>query len=92
METMQEIAGVLKIDPANLERESLKTFLEKELKKVEACIYEIGTKHGINSVLELDEKLKSGKIKEEDVLNDFIELDQLETKRDELLISLKKIR
>jgi len=52
---------------------------------VEAEIYRIGNKHGVKSVLELDEKLKKGKIKEEEMLDDFMELEFLETKKEKIL-------
>ena len=54
---------------------------------MEAEIYRIGNKHGVKSVLELDEKLKKGKIKikEEEMLDDFMELEFLETKKEKIL-------
>jgi len=85
MQTIEEIAKTLEIDPVELEKESLKFFLQKELRNVEAEIYRIGNKHGVKSVLELDEKLKKGKIKEEEMLDDFMELEFLETKKEKIL-------
>ncbi len=74
-----------------MEIESLRTFLEKELRNIEAEIYKIGAKHGIKSIFELDDKLKTGKIKEEDMLEDFMELDYLESRRDDMLKAMEKI-
>ena len=92
MQTIEEIARTLDIEPARLEQESLKFFLEKELRSIEAAMYKIGNKHGIKSVLELDEKLRRGDIKEEDMLDDFMELEFLEKKRDKVLEALKKVK
>jgi hypothetical protein len=75
-----------------LQRESLRTFLERELRNIEAEIYKIGTKHGIKSIFELDEKLKRGAITEEEMLDDFMELDYLESKRDDLLKAMEKMQ
>ena len=72
--------------------ESLKTFLEKELISIEAKIYKIGAKHGIKSIFELDEKLKSGAITEEDMMDDFMELDYLESRRDDLLKAMGEVQ
>jgi hypothetical protein len=74
-----------------LEIESIRTFLEKELRNIEAEIYKIGAKHGIKSIFELDDKLKTGKIKEEDMMEDFMELDYLESRRDDMLKAMEKI-
>ena len=72
--------------------ESLKTFLEKELISIEAKIYKIGAKHGIKSIFELDEKLKSGAITEEDMMDNFMELDYLESRRDDLLKAMGEVQ
>jgi len=92
MQTIEEIAKTLDIDPAELEKKSLKFFLEKELRNTEIEIYKIANKHGVRSVLDLDEKLKRGDIKEEDMLEDFMELEFLETRRDKILEALKKLK
>jgi len=91
MQIFEEAAKVLNMNREGLQRVSLKTFLEKELRNVEAEIYKIAAKHGIKSVLELDEKLKKGEITEEDILDDFMELDYLESKRDDLLKAMEII-
>jgi len=92
MQTIEEIAKTLNIDPIELEKKSLKFFLEKELRNIEVEIYKIGNKHGIKSVLELDEKLKRGEIKEEDMLEDFMELEFLETRKEKILEALEKLK
>ena len=92
MQIFEEVAKVLNMNQEGLQRESLRTFLERELRNIEAEIYKIGTKHGIRSVFELDEKLKKGEITEEDVFDDFMELDYLESKRDDLLKAMERIQ
>lgn len=89
---IEEIARSLNMGRERLEMESLKTFLEKELISIDAKIYKIGAKHGIRSIFELDEKLKSGEITEEEMMDDFMELDYLESRRDDLLKAMGKVQ
>ena len=91
MQIFEEVAKVLNMNQEGLQRESLRTFLERELRNIEAEIYKIAAKHGIKSIFELDEKLKRGAITEEDVLDDFMELDYLESKRDDLQKAMERI-
>ncbi|MFA4957127.1 MAG: hypothetical protein WC556_09185 [Candidatus Methanoperedens sp.] len=91
MQLFKDVAHVLHLSTEKLEIESIRTFLEKELRNIEADIYKIGAKHGIKSIFELDEKLKIGSIKEEDMIEDFMELDYLESRRDEMLKAMEKI-
>lgn len=92
MEVIDEVASALKMDRNALARASLKAFLDRELRCAEAEIYEIGARHGIKSIFELDDKLKKGEVREEDILDDFQELDYLEARRDELLAAMKKLQ
>ena len=92
MPTIEEVAKTLDFDPVNLERESLKFFLQKELRNVEVEIYKIGNKPGVRSVLELDKKLKRGEIREEEMLDDFMELEFLETRKEKILKVLEKVK
>ena len=92
MPTIEEVAKTLDFDPVNLKRESLKFFLQKELRNVEVEIYRIGNKHGVRSILELDEKLKRGEIREEEMLDDFMEFEFLETRKEKILKVLEKVK
>lgn len=92
MEVLDEVASALKMDRDVLARASIRAFLDRELRCAEAEIYEIGAKHGIKSIFELDDKLKKGEVREEDILDDFQELDYLEARRDELLAAMRKLQ
>ena len=91
MEVIDEVAGALKMDRDVLARVSIKAFLERELRCIEAEIFEIGSKHGVRSIFELDDKLKKGEVREGDILDDFQELDYLESRRDEILAAMKSL-
>ena len=92
MQILQEVAKALNISQEKLERDSLKAFLEKELRDTEVEIYRIAAKHGIKSVLELDDKLKRGEVLEEEISDDFIELDYLESKKEDILRIIGKVQ
>lgn len=92
MQIFEDVAQVLHLSKEKLEIESISTFLQKELRNIEAEIYKIGSRHGIKSIFELDEKLKNGEIKEEDMMDDFMELDYLESRRDDMLKAMEKIK
>ena len=92
MQIFEEAAKVLNMESEELERRSIKTFLERELTNAEAEIYKIAAKHGVKSVLELDSKLQRGEITEEEVLDDFMEFDYLESRRDALIKVLGKLK
>ncbi len=92
MEVIDEVADVLKMDRDSLARASIKAFLERELRSVEAEIYEIEAKHGVRSILELEEMLKRGEVREIDIFEDFQELDYLEGRRDDILAAMESLR
>lgn len=91
MEVIDEVAMALKMDRNALAIASIKAYLEKELRRIQAEIFEIWTKHGVKSIYELDEKLKKGCVREEDIIDDFQELDYLESRRDEILAAMKNL-
>ena len=92
MEIFDEIANDLRVSKEVLAKNSLEVFLQNELLDVEAHMFKITTRHGVKSVLEFDELLKAGKVLEEDVLDDFMELDHLEARRDELLRAIQRLQ
>jgi hypothetical protein len=92
MKVFKEAAKVLNMEPEELERQSVRSFMERELANIEAEIFKIGSKHGVTSILELDKKLKRGEVTEEDMLDDFTEFDFLESRKNELARMLGKIK
>jgi acyl CoA:acetate/3-ketoacid CoA transferase len=60
MEVIDKIASTLKMDRDVLAKASIKVFLERELRCIEAEIFEIGSRYGVRSIFELDDKLKKG--------------------------------
>ena len=89
---IEKIASQLKMDPMTLERESLKTYLERRLRLVEADMLSIGSKYGVKGILELDQAIREGKFHEEESFDDYFALDNLEDERDGLLKMLKEVQ
>ena len=92
MQIFQEVAKTLNMNQERIERNSLQTFLEKELRDTEAEIYRVAAKHGIKSILELDEKLKRGEVTEDEISDDFMELDYLESRKNDIVRAIESIQ
>jgi len=92
MEILEKIANELGVNKDVLAKNSLEAFLRKELLDVEAQMFKITAQHGIKSVLEFDELLRTGKVREEDIMDDYMELDHVEARRDELMRAMKKLQ
>jgi hypothetical protein len=89
---LDQIAQSLRISPAQLEHDSLEVYMMRELRVIEAELFHLAQRHGVSSVQEMDAVLTQGALKEEDILDDYIELDYLETKREELKRALAQIQ
>ncbi len=91
MAVIDMVAKELHMNPKELLEESLKTYLEKRLLKVEADIYLLAKKHGVRDVFEMDAKVKEGLIIEKDAYDDYFTLDNLEAEREKIKRFLEKI-
>lgn len=74
-----------------LVRESLKTYLHQRLSKIEADIFIIAKRYGVKDVFELDSKVKSGLITEQNGYDDYFALDNLEAEREKIKKLLEKV-
>ncbi len=78
------IAREFKMKPEELFKESIKIYLTQKLYKIESEIFLILKKYGIKNVVELDNKVKEGLIKEEQAYDDYFMLDNLEADRNKI--------
>ena len=85
----EAIARKLNMEPQELERQSLRTYLEARRRHVEADLFLLAKKHGVRTLEEFDTMVKEGKIREADGFEDFFTLDRLEAERDMLTEALK---
>lgn len=91
MSVIDTLAKELHMEPKELLKESLKTYLEKKLSKVEADIFLLTKKYGIKDVFEFDSKVKEGFLKEKDAYDDYFILDNLEAERKLIKKHIKKL-
>jgi len=91
MRTISKVSELLGIDESTLEKESLKVYLKKKMMEYNAEIIEICRKYGIKSAKEFEELYKSGKLDEENTLDDFFRLDYLETQIEKIKAALREL-
>lgn len=91
MAVIDAVAKEFNMKPKELLKESLKTYLEKRLSKVEADIFLLAKKYGVKDVFEFDSKVKEGFIKEKDAYEDYFIFDNLEAEREKIKKFLEKL-
>lgn len=91
MAVIDAVAKDFHMKPKELLKESLKTYLEKRLSKVEADIFLLAKKYGVKDVFELDAKVKEGLFTEKEAYEDYFALDNLEAERDKIKKYLEKL-
>lgn len=91
MAVIDIVAKELHMNPKELLKESLKTYLEKRLSKIEADIFLIAKRYGVKNVFELDSKVKKGFISEKEAYDDHFALDNLEAEREKIKKYLEKL-
>ena len=91
MAVIDMVAKEFNMKPKELLKESLKTYLEKRLSKVEADIFLLAKKYGIKDVFELDSKVKEGIVSEKEAYDDYFVLDNLEAEREKIKKFLEKL-
>ena len=85
------LAARLNISERELERESLRVYLQQRLREVRADIVHLGNKYGVQSAAEMEVRYRDGTLPEAGTWEDFFRLDHLEAKRDELLGLLQEL-
>lgn len=91
MAVIDAVAKELHMKPKELVKESLKTYLEKRLSRIEADIFLIAKKHGVKDVFEFDTKVKEGLLSEKEAYDEYFALDTLEAERDKIKKFLEKL-
>jgi hypothetical protein len=91
MAVIDAVAKEFNMKPKELLKESLKTYLEKRLSKVEADIYLLAKKYGVKDVFELDSKVKEGLFTEKNTYDDYFIFDNLEAERVKINKYLEKL-
>ena len=82
---LSTVARELQISEDDLLREGLRSFLERQLRRLKAEIFEITGRYGVSSVGEMEARLRDATLEETDTWRDLQRLDHLEYKRDRLV-------
>lgn len=91
MVVINTMAKEFQMKPKELLKESLRTYLEKRLSKVEADIFLIAKKYGVKDIFELDTKVKNGIVSEKESYEDYFIFDNLEAEREKIKRFLEKL-
>lgn len=81
---LSEVAEELHIPEDDLIRRGLYSYLERQLRTVQAEIFEITSCHNVSSVEDMEGRYRNGTLEEADSWQDLQRLDHLEYKRDRL--------
>jgi len=87
MLTIDRVAKELNIEKNGLIKESLQTYLNKKLLKIETELFLLAKKYGIKDIFEFDSNVRKGLISEKESYDDYFTFDNLEAERE----TLKKI-
>lgn len=91
MAVIDMVAKEFHMKPKELLKESIKTYLEKRLAKVEADIFLLAKKYGVKDVFELDSKIKEGFFSEKEAYDDYFNFDNLDAEREKVKKFLEKL-
>jgi len=91
MAVIDMVAKEFNMKPKELLKESLKTYLEKRLSKVEADIFLLAKKYGVKDVFELDSKVEEGLFSEKETYEDYFVFDNLAAEREKIKKYLEKL-
>jgi hypothetical protein len=79
-----EMAEELQIPKDDLIRRGVQSYLERQLRMIQAEIFEITSRYNVSSVEVMEERYRNGSLEESDSWKDLQHLDHLEYKRDQL--------
>ena len=90
--TTLTIAKALQIEPKLLEKESLRVYMEKEIRQIEGELFSLSTKYGLKDFDQFRKCVLKGRVHERDKdWEDYFKFENLETKRKRLLKILQSI-
>lgn len=81
---IRDIASILEMPVAELERESLRVYLENRLAQVESRLAVLQKRYGVKSSAEMERLYRERKLNEEGTWEDFFRFDHLEAERESL--------
>jgi hypothetical protein len=91
MMLLERVAARLNTEPEQLERESLRVYLERKLRLAESELFSLAHRYGVQTVFELDDAIQSGRFHEPEAFEDYFRFDYLESERDTLRELLEQL-
>jgi hypothetical protein len=91
MAVIDQVARDLHMRRRDLERESLRVYLNRRLKLIDSELFLLAKRYGVKDVFEFDEKVRDGKFHEEESFEDYFRFDNLQAEREKILSYLEKI-
>lgn len=88
----EEIARKLDMDAHFLEKESLRAYLETRKRQVEADLFRLAQRYGVQTVQAFDGLIVQGKLHEAEAFEDFFALDHLESELGRLREALEALQ
>ncbi len=89
--TYEIVAMKLQISPKDLERHSLKLFLQQRLRIIETQLLDMARHYDVETVFELDGLIQQGQLHETETFEDFFAFDNLEAKKETVQKLLDKL-
>jgi hypothetical protein len=89
--SVSDIAREFSLTEEDLTKESLKAFLLERLRLLEAERQARCAKFGVNTLKEMDQLLQQGAVTEEDILEDFQEVDYLTTRIERVKVMIGEL-
>ena len=89
---LSNVATRLHISESTLMRESLRSFLEQQLRGLNAEVFILHLRYGVSSVEDMEARYQGGTLDEADSWRDLQRLDRLEFQRDELSKLLRTLQ
>lgn len=91
MNIIGSVAKELHMNPNELIKKGVKTYLKQKLSKIETEIFILAKKYGVKDVFELDSRAQEGLISEKDAYDDYFAYDNLEADREKIKKLLEEI-
>jgi len=91
-ELVNSIVHQLQIPEEDLVSQSLRLWLENQLRTIKAEIFEVTGRYGVSGVEEMDARYRDGTLEEAGSWRDFQRLDHLEYHRDRLADLIESIK
>ncbi len=81
---LDQVATRLNTSPEQLERDSLRVYLERKLRVTESELFTLAERYGVRTVFELDVAVQAGRFHEPEAFEDYFRFDYLEGERESL--------